>query len=85
VTRFALCALLGLLAHPVVAADTPGALLDIPLGASFVRLERDLDFRDISASLAHMSGDKPDLGRRCSQRCAKSACIFCMAGSTSFR
>ena len=51
--RFALCALLGLLAHPVVAADTLGALLDIPLGASFVRLERDLDFRDISASLAH--------------------------------
>ena len=40
--RFALCALLGLLAHPVVAADTLGALLDIPLGASFARLERDL-------------------------------------------
>ena len=73
-TRFALCALLGLLAHPVVAADTLGALLDIPLGASFVRLERDLDFRDISASLAHMSGDKPDLGRRGVNSCRRLSC-----------
>ena len=80
--RFALCALLGLLAHPVVAADTLGALLDIPLGASFARLERDLDFRDISASLAHMSGDKPDLGRRgygCMRREDAQADIACVS------
>jgi len=45
------------------AADLPFGVLDIGLGASYARLERDLDFRDIDASLAK-GGGKPDLGKR---------------------
>lgn len=81
-TRLALCALLVLLAGPVAAAERVGALLDIPLGASFARLERDLDFRDISASLAQMNGATPDLGRRgygCMRREDAQADIACVS------
>jgi hypothetical protein len=48
---------------PAAAADTPYGVLDIGLGASYARLERELDFRDIDAALAKKAG-KPDLGRR---------------------
>ena len=46
------------------AADAPYGVLDITLGASLARLERDLDFRDIDAALANIQSGKPDLGRR---------------------
>ena len=51
------------IALPAAAADMPYGVLDIGLGASYARLERELDFRDIEASLAKRAG-KPDLGRR---------------------
>lgn len=44
------------------AAELPYGVLDIALGTSFSRLERDLDFRDIDAALARPG--KPDFGRR---------------------
>ncbi len=53
------------------AADAPFGVLDIALGASYARLERDLDFRDINATLAKTASGKPDLGKRgygCMQR-----------------
>ena len=53
------------------AADTPFGVLDISLGASYARLERDLDFRDMNATLAKTASGKPDLGKRgygCTQR-----------------
>jgi hypothetical protein len=55
--------LAAVLALPTAAADMPYGVLDIGLGASYARLERELDFRDIEASLAKSAG-KPDLGRR---------------------
>ena len=55
--------LVACVAMPANAADTPYGVLDIGLGASYARLERELDFRDIEASLAKKAG-KPDLGRR---------------------
>ena len=65
--------LIGLLAGATTsatAADMPYGVLDIGLGASYARLERELDFRDINESLAKKAG-KPDLGKRgygCMQR-----------------
>jgi hypothetical protein len=63
------------------AADAPFGVLDIALGASYARLERDLDFRDIDAALARIQSGKPDLGKRgygCMQRdddFADTACV----------
>ena len=49
--------LIGLLAAAATAgataADMPYGVLDIGLGASYARLERELDFRDLDASLAY--------------------------------
>ncbi len=53
------------------AADAPYGVLDIALGASYVRLQRDLDFRDLNTALAEMRSTTPDLGKRgygCMQR-----------------
>jgi hypothetical protein len=53
------------------AADMSFGVLDIALGASYARLERDLDFRDINAALAKPTSGKLDLGKRgygCMQR-----------------
>src|SRR3954463_6388440 len=64
-----------------VAADVPYGVLDIGLGASYARLERDLDFRDIDASLAKKAG-KPDLGKRgygCMQREDDFADVGCVS------
>src|SRR4051812_6813374 len=64
-----------------VAADMPYGVLDIGLGASYARLERDLDFRDIDASLAKKAG-KPDLGKRgygCMQREDDFADVGCVS------
>lgn len=64
-----------------LAADAPVGVLDIPLGTSYARLERALDFRDLNASLAGNQAGKPDLGRRgygCMQRdddFADTACV----------
>ncbi len=64
-----------------VAADAPFGVLDITLGASYARLERELDFRDIDATLAKTTAGKPDLGKRgygCMQReddFADAACV----------
>lgn len=66
---------------PAAAADMPFGVLDIGLGASYARLERDLDFRDIEASLAKQAG-KPDLGRRgygCMQREDDFADVGCVS------
>ena len=46
------------------AADAQFGVLDITLGASYGRLERDLDFRNLDAALAGTQSGKPDLGRR---------------------
>ena len=37
-----------------LAAEAPFGVLDITLGAGYVRLQRDLDFRDINTALARM-------------------------------
>jgi hypothetical protein len=63
------------------AADMPFGVLDISLGASYPRLERDLDFRDINESLAKKAG-KPDLGKRgygCMQREDDFADVDCVS------
>ena len=68
---------------PVAAADMSYGVLDIGLGASYARLERDLDFRDIDASLAKKAG-KPDLGARgygCMQREDDFADVGCVSHS----
>ncbi len=51
-------------ATSAMAADAPYGVLDIALGASYPRLERDLDFRDINATLAKAGSGKFDLGKR---------------------
>jgi hypothetical protein len=81
-TRKLLLLALALLAAPAAAADETFGLLDITLGASYGRLERDLDFRDITASLAQMTGTTPDLGRRgygCMRRDDAQADIGCVS------
>ena len=79
----ALLAVLALLSAPAPAAgDEPFGLLDITLGASYARLERDLDFRYITTSLAQMSGSKPDLGKRgygCMRRDDPQADVGCVS------
>jgi hypothetical protein len=68
-------------ATSALAADAPFGVLDITLGTSYGRLERDLDFRDLDATLAKTQSGKPDLGRRgygCMQRdddFADTACV----------
>ena len=63
------------------AADMSYGVLDIVLGSSYARLERDLDFRDINETLAKTRSGKPDLGKRgygCMQRdddFADTACV----------
>lgn len=57
-------------------------LLDIALGSSYARLERDLDFRYITTSLAQMAGNKPDLGKRgygCMRRDDPQADVGCVS------
>jgi hypothetical protein len=64
-----------------LAADEAFGVLDIGLGASYARLERDLDFRDINASLAKKAGT-PDLGKRgygCMQRDDDFADVGCVS------
>jgi len=51
-------------AAAALAADQPFGVLDIALGASYARLARDLDFRDINAALAARKEGKLDLGKR---------------------
>ncbi len=64
------------------AGEQPIGVLDITLGASYSRLERDLDFRDINTALAQIKGAKPDLGRRgygCMKRDDAFADIGCVS------
>ena len=80
--RLVLAALLALAALPACAADETFGLLDITLGSSYARLERDLDFRPIADALAQMAGNKPDLGRRgygCMRRDDPQADIGCVS------
>jgi hypothetical protein len=66
------------------AADAPFGVLDIALGASYARLERDLDFHDINATLAKTQNGKPDLGKRgygCMQRDDDFADVGCVSHS----
>ena len=65
----------------VAAADAPYGVLDIGLGASYARLEQQLDFRDINEALAK-GGGKPDLGKRgygCTQREDDFADVGCVS------
>ena len=82
-SRSVLVAILALAAASAPAAeDTPFGLLDITLGSSYARLERDLDFRSITTALAEMAGNKPDLGRRgygCMRRDDPQADIGCVS------
>ena len=80
--RRTLIAVLLLGAMPAFAADETFGLLDIALGSSYARLERDLDFRYITASLAQMAGNIPDLGKRgygCMRRDDPQADIGCVS------
>jgi hypothetical protein len=80
--RRTLIAVLLLGAMPAFAADETFGLLDIALGSSYVRLERDLDFRYITTSLAQMAGNIPDLGKRgygCMRRDDPQADIGCVS------
>ena len=80
--RNTVIALLMLLPAPVFGEDEPFGLLDISLGASYARLERDLDFRYITTSLAQMTGNKPDLGKRgygCMRRDDPQADVGCVS------
>ena len=65
------------------AAEQPYGVLDVVLGASYLRLERDLDMRNIDASLAKVpAGGTPDLGRRgygCMRRDDAFADIACVS------
>ncbi len=69
-------------ATTAAAADMPFGVLDIGLGASYARLERDLDFRDIDETLAKTKSGKPDLGKRgygCMQREDDFADVGCVS------
>jgi hypothetical protein len=80
--RWALFCVLCAAASASAAADMPFGVLDIGLGASYARLERDLDFRDIDASLAKPRAGKPDLGKRgygCMQREDDFADVGCVS------
>ena len=80
--RRTLIAVLLLGAMPAFAADETFGLLDIALGSSYARLERDLDFRYITTSLAQMAGNIPDLGKRgygCMRRDDPQADIGCVS------
>lgn len=64
------------------AADRPFGVLDIALGASYTRLARELDFRDLNASLAQITSGKPDLGKRgygCMRRTDPFADVGCVS------
>lgn len=76
----AIAALLLALANEALA-DEPFGVIDIPLGASYTRLARTLDFRDMGAALAARSA-KPDLGARgygCMKRDDAMADIGCLS------
>lgn len=69
----------------VVAGAEPYRFDDIRLGASFVRLAHELDFRDIHAAVAEQQdrkASKPDLGRRgysCARRDDPHADVTCVS------
>ena len=79
--RLVIAWLLATAAGGAAAADAPFGVLDIALGASHARLERELDFRELEAALAGAPSGKPDLGRRgyaCMRRdddFADTACV----------
>jgi hypothetical protein len=81
--RFAVTIIVAMLAAaPAQGAGEPFGLLDISLGASYARLERDLDFRYITTSLAQMKGNTPDLGKRgygCMRRDDPQADVGCVS------
>ena len=65
-----------------LAADQPFSVLDIELGASYGRLERELDFRDINTALSQIKSGKPDLGKRgygCMKRDDPLADVSCVS------
>ena len=69
-------------AATALAADAPFGVLDIALGASYMRLERELDFRDLGAALAQTRSGKLDLGKRgygCSKRDDPLADVGCVS------
>jgi hypothetical protein len=64
------------------ASEEPFGVLDIALGASYARLQSELDFRDINAALAQASAGRPDLGKRgygCMRRDDPIADIACVS------
>ncbi len=81
IKRF-VCGFLFFAATTTFAGEEPMGVLDITLGASYGRLERELDFRDINTALAQIKGVKPDLGKRgygCMKRDDPFADIGCVS------
>src|SRR5258707_14558874 len=65
-----------------LGADQALGVLDITLGASYARLEQDLDFRDLNSSLAKIRDGRPDLGKRgygCTKRDDAFADVACVS------
>jgi hypothetical protein len=80
-TRLLWIGLLVCAAAHAAAGEMPFGVLDIGLGASYARLERELDFRDINESLAKKTGT-PDFGKRgygCMQREDDFADVGCVS------
>jgi hypothetical protein len=76
------CFCLLLCAASAPAAELSFGVLDIDLGMSYARLERELDFRDINTALAQIKSGKPDLGKRgygCMRRSDPFADIGCVS------
>ncbi len=78
------CAIAGILMYTAAAlgAEQVLGVLDITLGASYARLERDLDFRDLNTSLAQIRDGRPDLGKRgyaCMKRDDAFADVACVS------
>ena len=64
------------------ASEEAYGVLDIVLGASYARLQNELDFRDINSALAQNQAGKPDLGKRgygCMRRDDPFADIACVS------
>jgi hypothetical protein len=80
--RLGMVCILAAVTTSAAAADASYGVLDITLGASYARLERDLDFHDIDATLAKTTSGKPDLGKRgygCMQREDDFADVGCVS------
>jgi hypothetical protein len=82
IARIAIAGIFMYAAAAPAAEQAALGVLDITLGASYARLERDLDFRDMNTSLAQLKDGRPDLGKRgygCMKRDDAFADVACMS------